>query len=1024
MRWPLELDQIRLFEKLNSDYSINVYGLDQQQSVVPLRISDHRNRLQEIDLLLLTEGDRSHYTLIRSMSRLVAHKTKTQNRCYICRHCLHRYTSEERLKRHVEFCSLHDAVKIIMPSCQVQSKDDQQEQIEDDLDLCMQQEEGVEDCYADVREEEKRLDEPKKQPSNILSFKDVKAQFKVPYVIYSDFESMVSKDDGSKDDSCHYPSGFCCYTVSDFNQFEPVVYSGPDTMERFFDHICSERDKICKLLKRNMPMRKLTTEEEERYRSSTSCESCEVAYTDANHKVKHHCHMTSEFLSVVCNQCNLQLKPRKNVTEYFIPVVYHNLKGYDSHLILKHLPSRFKAENIQVIASNTEKYIAFQIGMLRFIDSYQFLIASLSTLVENLRRSGLDKFTHSTRHLGQQLELVTRKQVFPYEFMCSLDRLASPELPPIEAFYSSLTDSSISQEDYQHAVKVWETFDMKSMKDYQNLYVMTDVLLLADVFEEFRRMSMSYYKLDPAHFYTTPGLTYHSCLKYTKVNLELYTDIDMLLMTENGIRGGSSYIGCRESVANNKCLPDSFDESQPSKFIAYLDANNLYGWAMSEPLPVGEYKWMSRADIKKLRIRDLPDDDEYGYVFEVDLEYPAELHDRHNCYPLAVEHVKLTEQHLSHTAKELLHGQRYSGVKKLVPNLNDKQRYVLHYRNLKLYMEQGLKLVRIHRVIRFRQSRWLEPYVTKNTDCRKAAKSTFEQGYWKLLTNSLFGKLLQNLRKNSNVHFVSEVIAAERQLSKHTCSGWSAVNETYAVVHQRQSKIYWNKATIVGFSILDLSKLLMYRFHYQVMLPMYTTVKPIYGSRGWTEHQSKLKLLFTDTDSLCYEVETEDMYADMQKINHLLDTADYPSTHSLFSTKNAKVLGKFKDECHGVPPLHFVGLRPKLYSILVTEDEAKLRAKGVSLTYTRKYLRHRDYVQCLHAGTTVTASYKTIRSRNHQLATETVRKIALSSFDDKRWLLAETPNTLAHGHWRILHSSHSNISVPSPLHCAECRNAH
>ena len=248
-------------------------------------------------------------------------------------------------------------------------------------------------------------------------------------------------------------------------------------------------------------------------------------------------------------------------------------------------------------------------------------------------------------------------------------------------------------------------------------------------------MSLEYYKLDPAHFFTTPGLTFQAALRYSKVNLELFTDLNMLLTIERGIRGGLSFVGCRESVANNRHLPDTYDDGQESKYIAYLDANNLYAWSLRQFLAIGEYKWLSRAEISMLDIARLPDDGEYGYVFVVDLRYPPELHSKHSDYPLAVEHLLLGQEHLSETVKPLLGGKRYSGVKKLVSCLSDKVEYVTHYRNLKFYLRHGLVLTRIHSVIRFRQSPWLAGYIEKNTDYRKAARSAFEKDFFKLLNN-------------------------------------------------------------------------------------------------------------------------------------------------------------------------------------------------------------------------------------------------------------------------------------------------
>ena len=998
LTWPMDLRRISRFETLNPTLSINVFGLDAHDSVVPLQISSHRNRQHDIDLLLVTKGQRVHYTLVRNLSRLLSSRSVHNGRIHVCRYCLHRFSTQDRLKQHIDLCSTHEAVHIVMPSSQLPKPKSKRGETEN----------------SDVQEHEGSASDAIPQlPPNIVRFKDYKSQFRCPFIIYYDFECFINENQQ------HEPSGFSAITVSDFEHRKPVTYSGPNTMTKFFKHIATERSRICKILKRNRPMLPLTPEEEQRYHTSVMCESCDTAYTLTNGKVHHHCHISGRFIAPLCNRCNLQMKPLKNVTDYFIVLVAHNAKNYDFHCLLRFLPKAYSDYNISIIPTNSEKYISVQIGMLRFLDSYQFLTASLSTLVDNLRRSGVEKFVHCKRHLGQHFDLVTRKQIFPYEFVDSLDKLDHPMLPPRESFYSSLTDENVSEEDYCHAQTVWQSFQMKTLKDYQNLYVKTDILLLADVFEEFRRMSMSYYKLDPANFYTTPGLTYQACLKHSGISLELFTDIDMLLTVEKGIRGGISYIGRRESAANNKHLPETFDPSNPSTYISMLDCNNLYGFSMSEPLPVGDFKWLSAAEIRRLRIKNLGDDDEYGYVFVVDLRYPPHLHDKHNCYPLADEHMLIEEEHLSDVSKNLLAGRRFKPVRKLVPNLCDKKEYVVHYRNLKMYLEEGLVIERIHSAIRFKQSRWLASYISKNTEYRKLSKSTFEKDFFKLLNNSLYGKLMQNLRKQCTVHFVSKMVAAEKQLCKHTCLRWTMINDTFSTVQQRVHSIYWNRCTIIGLTVLQISKLWMYRFHYRHMLPMYMTVKTR-DCDGWPIYDSRLQLLFTDTDSFCYHVETDDLYSDLRSVAHLLDTSTYPVDHPLFSRVNEKKVGSFKDETDSVPPLHFIGLRPKLYSLLVTKDVSKSKAKGVALRYTKKHLRHQQYVECLHAGTVVTASFKQIRSRDHQLTTDTVRKVALSSFYDKRWVLPDTQCTLALGHWRIAHSRHSDQPVVSPYDCTLC----
>ena len=216
---------------------------------------------------------------------------------------------------------------------------------------------------------------------------------------------------------------------------------------------------------------------------------------------------------------------------------------------------------------------------LRFIDSFKFMAMSLGKLVNNLPK---DDFINLKRHYAEdKFNLLTRKGVYHYEYRNWSEKLKETQLPPREAFLSRLTDEGISNEDYEHARKVWETFEMKYLGDYHTLYNEADVLLLADVFENFRNICIKNYKLDPGHYYTAPDLAWDAALKVTEVKLELLSDIDMLHMVEKGIRGGVSMISTRYSKANNKYMGDKFHASEPSKYVTYLDANNLYSRAMS-----------------------------------------------------------------------------------------------------------------------------------------------------------------------------------------------------------------------------------------------------------------------------------------------------------------------------------------------------------------------------------------------------------------------------------------------------------
>ena len=267
--------------------------------------------------------------------------------------------------------------------------------------------------------------------------------------------------------------------------------------------------------------------------------------------------------------------------------------------------------------------------------------------------------------------------VYPNDWMNSFKTFGE-SLPKKEAFFSKLNNEAISDEDYEHAKHVWKEFGMSNMEEYHDVYLTADVLQLADVFEEFRKVCQKHYELDPAHYYTTPGLAWDAMLKLTEIELDLLTDVNMLQMIEKGMRGGNSNAFCRLSKANNKYMKD-FDEKQPSKFITYLDANNLYGWAMSKGLPVGGFKWLKWDEA--VEWEKIVESENEGCFLEVDLEYPVELYDDHNDFPLAPESLVL------------------NGFPKLTQNLMEKKKMVLHGENLKQYFSLGMKLKKVRRVL-------------------------------------------------------------------------------------------------------------------------------------------------------------------------------------------------------------------------------------------------------------------------------------------------------------------------------------
>ena len=571
--------------------------------------------------------------------------------------------------------------------------------------------------------------------------------------------------------------------------------------------------------------------------------------------------------------------------------------------------------------------MAFMLGNhLTFIDSFQFMSSSLDKLVSNLPKDNL--IYTSKAFKGKRLDLMSQKGVYPYDYKHSFEKFNEKELPTKDQFYSILSDQHITDDEYNHAKEVWNTFIIKTLGDYHDLYLISDVLLLTDVFENFRKTCMQYYKLDPCHYFTSPGLSWDAMLKMTNIKLELMTDIDMFQFIEKGMHGGVSYIANRYGNANNKYMKE-YDEKAPSKYIMYLDANNLYGWAMSQYLPTGNFKWMSDKEISKIDLGKYKADGKNGLILEADLEYPQELHDMHNDYPLCPEKVKVSNNILSAYCKKIAEKYNISIglVSKLIPTLRDKKECVLHYRNLQLYLDLGLKIKKVHRVLKFDQSPWLKQYIDFNTEKRGHAKNSFEKDFFKLMNNSVFGQTMENLHKRVDVRLVANEKNLNKLTSKPTYVSGKIFNGNLMAVHKIKETLTLNRLAYVGMCILDLSKTLMYDFHYNY-------IKKKYNDRA--------KLLFTDADSLTYEIETVDACKDFWNDKDMFDNSDYPENSPYYCNTNKKIIGKFKDEACGIPITEFIGLKSKIYSYVKDNEKSGKTAKGIKKNVINNNIRHED----------------------------------------------------------------------------------
>ena len=566
IQYPVDFRGIDRFESQNPEISITILGYNKDERVYPLKISKHTGTKHDIVLLLIKNEENSHYCLVKNLSALITSQiNKNRGSRNFCLNCFNGFYTKESLNKHKEYCYNNECVKIEMPP-----------------------------------------------PNTYLGFKNFLYSEKAPFAIYADFESKIIEMDNCDPDpnksytkkyQKHEPVSFCYY-IKSFNEsvYESRIRSytkekpeDPDVVDIFIEWLQEDVKAIANIKPKQMVF---TEEDIKQFDKASDCWICGKELK--NDRVRDHCHYTGRYRGPAHNSCNLKYRKPNNISVFF-----HNLTGYDSHLFIKKLGSSNKKENIDCIPNNEEKYISFSKTIITgqytnkkgeikdktfkivFKDSFKFMSSSLDTLVNNLPK---DAFKNLEKYYTpEQVELLKQKGFYPYEYMDTEEKFKDTEPPPQKVFNSKLSGKSISEKDYKHVLNVWNTFGMEIFKDYHDLYNETDVLLLADVFENFRNICLKNYGLDPVYYFTAPGLAWDACLKMTDIQLELLSDPDMLLMIEKGIRGGISIISNRYGEANNKYMK-GFNRNKPSKYLMYLDANNLYGCGMSMKLPTYGFK--------------------------------------------------------------------------------------------------------------------------------------------------------------------------------------------------------------------------------------------------------------------------------------------------------------------------------------------------------------------------------------------------------------------------------------------------
>ena len=507
--------------------------------------------------------------------------------------------------------------------------------------------------------------------------------------------------------------------------------------------------------------------------------------------------------------------------------------------------------NYDIIPKTNEEYISVTYGCIRFIDSYRFSSSSLDSLVKTLADNsdktlkdlkeefvdnneildivnGLleDKtikdlkkdYPNEIENLEEALlnymgenglkllktgfpdkwKYLTKKLAYPYEYFDSIDDYQKPlDNLKKEDFFSKLKNGYPDDKEIERTKEIIKKFNIKN-GELTEIYFKSDALLLACVFEKFIKVSFNEYGINPLYCVSLPGYTWQCGLKFTGINLQTLQDKDMILLLENNIRGGiSSVMGDRYVISDEK------------KKILYKDANDLYGHSMSESLPYDEIKF---DNIVKLEdILNTPDDSDIGYFIEVDLKYPDNIEEKTKHFPFAPLNKKINPDNFSDYMKKIK-ADTFTQTKKLICDWSDKKNYLVHYRMIRFYVRHGMIVDKALSVNSFKQSKWLEKYISFNTQKRNKAKNDFEKDFYKLLYKAFYAKTMEIVRNRIKVEFIKkdDFDKIIKQQSKLTFNGIHKSYENCDSYTLKQNEVLMDKPIHLGFSVLELSKLLMF----------------------------------------------------------------------------------------------------------------------------------------------------------------------------------------------------------------------
>lgn len=823
------------------------------------------------------------------------------------------------------------------------------------------------------------------------------------------------------------------------NVLEYKTYVGEDAAENFVLTVLQLADHYLPMLSPGMPIEDLSPEYKALLYDTTDCYLC-GEHMDRSERVLDHDHLTSEFLGVAHNECNL--RRRESVT---MSCFCHNFSNYDSHFIVRALNSfPDRIWKLRGIPLNSQKFKCFTVNeRISFLDSVSFLPNSLDGLVNVLKKSdcSFSMVKDVMADTEEELNLLTRKGVYPYSFATSIDALRNAEeLPSIEHFYNDMEGEDCDPKDYEHAREVWKKFDCKNMLDYTSLYCLSDVMLLSEVVMDARDNMWNLFGLDMAKYLSLPHMSLDIMLKTTGAEIELLSDLGMCNAMMNNIRGGHSFVNLRHSRAKNweemnpiiqvmknqiggtgGVEPTPRSLRKHLKSITYLDANNLYGKAMSFPLPYSDFRWLTGEEIAKFDpLKDITDVNGPGYILEVDLEYPSHLHQKHSDFPLCPENLTILGDDLSPiTRRYMLNLPQHKNLnsyrsEKLTSTLYNRERYWIHGLNLKLALEQGLILTKIHSVIGFKQKDFMRPFIEMCTSRRIAAAEAGLESVammWKLVANSVYGKLIENSSKREDCYFTTSEAQALRRAGQPTFKGFMVCDENLSISFHKKKRLKMRQCWALGFSILEISKYWMQHMYYDKIVPK-------------LGGHDNVRVIMSDTDSFLLEVREKTDVEVMLQLAEIMDFSNFKKNHILYSEDRAKVPGYMKNEMPKTRITEAVAVKAKAWAVKTEHNQnqdvpAEARAKGVKRSVTKK-LSFSHFLDCIENRVSMLEVFqRTLISKKHTNFMIEARRVAFSPADDKR---AQTCNrhSVPYGSVHVNYLNKGGSMSEMQFQCPQC----